>query len=204
MMDRVFAHSRAKGTDRVLLLAIARHDFNKETYPSRRRLASMCGVSLTRVKEGFARLVELGELENFTRKGKTSLYVITLKCPDECSEPGHSGWPTKENDPDTPGDRQSDRVGDRLNEGEEKGRKSVESPSAPPSDATPLESLIFWINEGVAAQQKFGLDDEWLVELKELLVADEMSLDERQLRYSTWLSNSPAGQRIIAGESAYA
>lgn len=69
-MSAVFEHSKAKGVDRMILLALADHcdDFGV-AYPGVSRIAKKCLVSERTVQRAVQRIRKLGELEIMTGKG---------------------------------------------------------------------------------------------------------------------------------------
>ncbi len=91
---RVLHHSRAKGTDKLLLAAIANYaDDAGEAWPSVSTLAGILNVERSSAKRARARLVNLGELTYLHQGGGTedlkddqrpNLYRIKVSCPPSC------------------------------------------------------------------------------------------------------------------------
>lgn len=88
-------HSKARGTDKLVLLGIANHDGDGGAYPSHATLARYANCSVTRVKTAVKRLVELGEIEVFVKAGgdqslrndrRPNKYLVLLGCPDDCDK----------------------------------------------------------------------------------------------------------------------
>jgi len=81
LMNRVWKHSRAKGTARLVLLAIADHcNTAGVAWPSLTRLASYVNVDRRNVIMAVNRLIEMGELERI-KTGKTGVattYKVVL------------------------------------------------------------------------------------------------------------------------------
>jgi len=86
-MSRVLNHSRAVGTDKVVLLGIANHDGDGGAWPAIATLARYANVSERAVQKSIARLVESGELQVIRNGGGTgdrrgdrrpNLYRITV------------------------------------------------------------------------------------------------------------------------------
>ena len=81
LMNRVWKHSRAKGTARLVLLAIADHcNTAGVAWPSLTRLASYVNVDRRNVITAVNRLIEMGELERI-KTGKTGVattYKVVL------------------------------------------------------------------------------------------------------------------------------
>lgn len=89
----VWAHSKATGTARLVMLAIADHDGEGGSWPSYARLAAFANVDIRNARRAVERLVELGELKVVTGAGgraqtpdyaRPNLYVINLTCPPFC------------------------------------------------------------------------------------------------------------------------
>lgn len=95
VMSDVFQHSRSRGTDRLVLLAIAdsANDHGCEAWPSMTTLASKAGVDRRTVARSIKRLCELGELQRvrkgglYARGGVSNSYQVTVTCPQT---QGHS------------------------------------------------------------------------------------------------------------------
>ena len=77
---RVLKFSTAKGTDRLVLLAIASHAYPDGTgaWPSRRTIAAEARVSEATVKRAVKRIEALGELYVERQRGHSNTYTITL------------------------------------------------------------------------------------------------------------------------------
>lgn len=81
LMNRVWKHSRAKGTARLVLLAIADHcSADGIAWPSLSRLASYVNVDRSNVIRAINGLVDDGELVRVGRgsKGKATVYRVML------------------------------------------------------------------------------------------------------------------------------
>lgn len=93
-MTAVLHHSRATGTDKVVLMGIAYHmgkDGLNGCWPSQGTLAEYANVSVRQVRRSIDHLVELGELEveihGAWMKGsqaQTNVYYLANLCPDWC------------------------------------------------------------------------------------------------------------------------
>ena len=77
----VWEHSRATGTARLVLLALAdtAHDDGR-CWPGVESVARKCRVSASTVKRAVTTLVEIGELAVTDRGKQTNLYLLTLSC----------------------------------------------------------------------------------------------------------------------------
>lgn len=88
----VLHHSRAKGTDKVVLIGIANHHNPSDgtSWPSISTLAKYANASERSVSRSIANLVALGELSYgknaapTTHYNKPNLYQILVGCPAEC------------------------------------------------------------------------------------------------------------------------
>ena len=89
----VLAHSRSRGHDRLVLLAIAAHDGPGGSWPSVARLADKANCGETRVRKALTTLAELGEVrvvrngggnENTRPDRRPNKYILTLTCPADC------------------------------------------------------------------------------------------------------------------------
>jgi hypothetical protein len=163
VMDRVLAHSQSTGTDRVVLLVLARHDFGNGVFPSRRRIAKLANVSVKRVGEAFTSLIVLGELAREVRPGRSSRYAIKVECPDGCCEVGTPGVPTTDGGSAPQGFRGSAPQGChvRVTEGNPSGlkdRKGRAGRQQPPSQLDPVAKMLEWVNspEGTEVERDCG------------------------------------------------
>lgn len=86
-------HSRAVGTDKVVLIGIANHDGDGGAWPSIATLAKYANVKPRTVQRSIANLVELGEVEVVLNGGglrfdadhtRPNLYRLALRCPANC------------------------------------------------------------------------------------------------------------------------
>lgn len=89
----VLNHSKATGTDKVVLLGIAWHmsdTWGDGSYPGIERLAVYAGVSQRTVIRSLKTLEELGEIDVHRHSGrsyggpKTNRYWVMVQCPDSC------------------------------------------------------------------------------------------------------------------------
>lgn len=84
-------HSRAKGTEKLVLIGIANLEGEHGAYPSIATLARYANVDERNVRRALARLVELGEISIEIHGGagrkdrKTNLYRVLVTCPPGCS-----------------------------------------------------------------------------------------------------------------------
>lgn len=93
----VLNHSKARGTEKLVLIGIANHHGDAGAWPSVARLAGYSNMSERRVQQAIKALQQSGEL-TVTKGGgagvgkyKTNLYWINVKCPPSCSGfPQHS------------------------------------------------------------------------------------------------------------------
>ena len=107
-MSRVMDHSRARGADRMVLMAIARHDYGKALFLERKTLAKEAGVSVSSVKRSLDELTILGELRRTVEQGRANHYEITLDCPKDCPDWANHHFETRTNvEPGSPKTRTS-------------------------------------------------------------------------------------------------
>ncbi|UVK60174.1 helix-turn-helix DNA binding domain protein [Arthrobacter phage Kels] len=92
-MAVVLHHSKAGGTDKLVLLGIANHDGDGGAWPSIATLARYANVEPRAVKACIKRLVERGEITRERQAGGTrqmpdysrpNLYHLKVVCPPEC------------------------------------------------------------------------------------------------------------------------
>lgn len=77
--DLVWAHSRAIGNARLVLLAIADHANDRgECWPSLARLAEMCRIDVRSVRRNLAALEAAGEITRTLKTGRKTTYRIAL------------------------------------------------------------------------------------------------------------------------------
>lgn len=87
----VWHHSKAKGTDLLVLISIANFISDQGAWPKVETIAQGARTSVRQVHRSLLALKELGEITWERGQGtgagiyKTSRYWITLTCPDECS-----------------------------------------------------------------------------------------------------------------------
>jgi hypothetical protein len=90
-MAAVLYHSKAKGTEKLVLIGIANHEGENGSFPSVATLARYANVNHRNARSALARLVEMGELEVEVHGGvgrpdrRTNLYRVMVKCPPGCS-----------------------------------------------------------------------------------------------------------------------
>lgn len=106
----VLNHSKARGTDKLVLLGIANHDGDGGAYPSIETLGRYANCSRTRVKQALRTLVELGEIVVYERAGgtvqtrpdrRTNRYAIKVGCPETCDRSTQHKMLWLENEHDT-------------------------------------------------------------------------------------------------------
>lgn len=133
VINAVFEHSEAKGTDRLVLLVLAQHarDDGTEARPSQKRIAEMAGVKVEAVRRSLRRLERARELECVTPSTprKPAIYRVTppgrdpseteaqtppgggvRPLPNEGSDPSEMRGEQSYNRPDTRPGRTSTRV----------------------------------------------------------------------------------------------
>lgn len=92
-MALVLHHSRAKGTDKVILLGIANHQGDGGAWPALSTLARYANVSEKAARLSLRRLERLGELETHLQGGgrhdtpswnRPNRYDVRIACPATC------------------------------------------------------------------------------------------------------------------------
>lgn len=92
-MATVLHHSRARGTDKLVLLGIANHDGDGGSFPSLATLAKYANVDERTVRRSLRVLEELGEITVHLHGGgtrhtradrRTNRYEILVRCPQGC------------------------------------------------------------------------------------------------------------------------
>ena len=93
-MAIVLHHSKAAGTDKVVLLGIANHEGDGGSWPAVATLAKYAQCSERAVRYSLKRLVEAGELSIVRQGGgrdglrddrRPNLYRVLVSCPADCS-----------------------------------------------------------------------------------------------------------------------
>lgn len=89
----VLHHSKASGTDKLVLIGIANHDGDGGAWPSVGTLAKYANVSPRSVNRSLDKLRELGEVIVYLQAGGTrhtadhkrpNRYEVLVKCPEGC------------------------------------------------------------------------------------------------------------------------
>jgi hypothetical protein len=92
-MAVVLHHSKASGSDKLVLLGIANHDGDGGAWPSVGTLARYSNMSERSVRYSLKRLVELGELQVERQAGgndktrpdrRPNRYLVNVECPVDC------------------------------------------------------------------------------------------------------------------------
>lgn len=92
-MAAVLHHSRATGTDKLVLLGIANHDGDGGAYPTIETLSRYANCTTRSVQRSIARLIELEEIEVLTQLGgsidvrpdrRPNRYIVLVRCPSTC------------------------------------------------------------------------------------------------------------------------
>lgn len=92
-MSAVLNHSRAKGTDKLVLLGIANHQGDGGAWPTVATLARYANATERSVQRSIANLTRLGELLVERQAGgiaglksyqRPNRYVVTVTCPPSC------------------------------------------------------------------------------------------------------------------------
>lgn len=144
-MAVVLHHSRAVGTDKVILLGVANHAGDGGAWPSVRTLAKYANVNARAAQEALRRLEASGELRTHLQRGgradapdhaRTNCYDVLVVCPDGCDRtPAHRVRSSTPGAPERTGGGVPERTGGGVPEhtrtihvnhhGEEPGLPSV-------------------------------------------------------------------------------
>lgn len=86
-------HSKATGTDKVVLLGIANHDGDGGAWPTVATLAKYANVSERNTQRAIERLIEIGEIKRHMQQGgnastradkRPNRYEVLVRCPADC------------------------------------------------------------------------------------------------------------------------
>jgi len=89
----VLHHSKASGTDKVVLIGIANHDGDGGSWPTVATLAKYANVSERSVQRSLSTLERMGEIRVYTNAGGTpmyrhdrrpNVYEVLVRCPRDC------------------------------------------------------------------------------------------------------------------------
>lgn len=101
----VLHHSRAKGTDKLVLVGIANHAGDGGAWPAVLTLARYANVDVRTVQRSLSRLVDSGELTRYVQAGglvgrpdylRPNRYDVAVECPEWCDRSSQhrprDGW----------------------------------------------------------------------------------------------------------------
>ena len=106
----VLHHSKAKGTDKLVLIGIANHEGDGGAWPSVETLAKYGDVDERTVRRSLRRLEKLGEITTHVQAGgpsgipawrRPNRYAIHVDCPPTCDR---TRWHRTKSLPQAPGD----------------------------------------------------------------------------------------------------
>lgn len=101
-MAIVLHHSKATGTDKVIMLGIANHDGDGGSWPAVATLAGYANVDARAVKKAIRRLEAIGEVRRHIQDGGTrhmadyarpNRYEILVRCPENCDRSANHRTP---------------------------------------------------------------------------------------------------------------
>lgn len=180
-------HSRATGTDKVVLLGIANHDGDGGAWPTVATLAKYANVSERNTQKSIERLVELGEIRKHLQRGGNSntradkrpnRYEILVRCPADCdgtSQHRNGVSPATERGVEF----DADGVSFATERGVARDTLTIHEPSLEPSITLmePLANhLADWIERNGSKRPK--ITPEWLRELERMHRIDGRSLED--------------------------
>lgn len=209
-------HSKATGSDKLVLLGIANHDGDGGAWPSITTLAKYANISERSVQKCVDRLIELNEVKRHLNKGgnaetrgdrRPNRYEILVRCPNECDGSTRHGVKrtTQRGEP-----QHTNGVNSSAERGDAGFTLTIHKPSLEPSvntrtygdEITQLANLLADLIENNGIKRP-TITDNWQQEIERLNRIDGYSFEqiERTIRWvqqdDFWRSNvlSPAKLR---------
>jgi hypothetical protein len=184
-------HSRASGSDKLVLLGIANHDGDGGAWPSITTLAKYANISERSVQTCIQKLINMGEIVCHVNKGgnadtrgdrRPNRYEILVRCPEQCD--GSTKHRVKHDA--EPGEAQrTDGVKPTTQRGEAGFTLTIHEPSLEPS----LNTRVY-DNEVIEAcnlladliadngSRRPQVTDKWLSDMERLNRIDERSWEQ--------------------------
>jgi hypothetical protein len=170
-MAVVLHHSRAKGTDKLILLGIANHEGDGGAHPGVPTLARYANVAESSAREAVRRLEASGEVEVvigggplMPNGGRTNAYRVLVVCPPECDRSPHhrlstptgppvGGQPVDNGDPH----RSTGATPHRSTGGEPSKNHPRTTPQPPTAPELPESVARLWTGEGISNDDQQAL-----------------------------------------------
>lgn len=182
-------HSKATGTDKVVLLGIANHDGDGGSWPTIATLAKYANVNERNTQRAVEHLVEMGEIIKHVQKGgnagtrpdkRPNRYEVLVRCPDDCDgTPQHRSRVSLATERGVVSD--TNGVSSVTNRGGAHDTLTILNTSLEPSLTLmePLANLLAdWIERNGSKRPK--ITPEWLKELDRMHRIDERSIEDIQ------------------------
>jgi hypothetical protein len=209
-------HSRASGSDKLVLLGIANHDGDGGAWPSITTLAKYANISERSVQTCIQKLINMGEITCHVNKGgnadtrgdrRPNRYEILVRCPEQCDS---STKHRVKQDAERGEAQRNNGVKPTAQRGEAGFTLTIHEPSLEPpinshtygDEITQLSNLLADLIEANGIKRP-DVTDKWHQEIERLNRLDGYSYEqiEQTIRWvqqdSFWRSNvlSPAKLR---------
>jgi hypothetical protein len=179
-------HSKASGTDKVVLIGIANHDGDGGAWPTIATLAKYSNVSERNTQRAIDRLIEMGEIVKHVQKGgnmstrpdkRPNRYEVMVRCPADCDgTPQHRIGVSSVSERGVVGD--TNGVSSVTERGGASDTLTIHEPSLEPSLTLfePLANhLADWIERNGSKRPK--VTPEWIREIERMHRIDNRDLD---------------------------
>ena len=84
-LTQVFYHSKSTNADRLIMLAIANFETDQGAWPALATIERVTGgLNRRTIQRSIDKLVQMGELIEHRREGRTNVYSVAIRCPDDC------------------------------------------------------------------------------------------------------------------------
>lgn len=181
-------HSKASGSDKLVLIGIANHDGDGGSWPTVATLAKYANISERGVQKCLERLIEMGEIVKFENKGgnfntrpdrRPNRYEILLRCPNDCDKTTQH-----RNGVNASAERSELQYGNGVNASTERGEPqftlTIHKPSLEPSLYTraseACELLANLIEQN--GSKRPTVTDKWILEMDKIHRIDGRSWEQ--------------------------
>lgn len=184
-------HSKASGSDKLVLLGIANHDGDGGAWPSVTTLAKYANISERSVQKCIEKLIALNEITRHINKGgnantrgdrRPNRYDILVRCPKECDGSTRHGvnLTTQRGEP-----QDNDGVNLSAERGESGFTLTIHKPSLEPSLNTrtygsEIHSACNLLADLIEANgsRRPAVNDKWLSDMERLHKIDERTWEQ--------------------------